>query len=488
MSLAIPMPERPRRARGRLQLLAIIGLVVGPMLLASAMYKWNFWVPQGRSYSGALIGNGQTPADLGVQGRSQGEQWQLLVTAPGTCGEDCQQLVYLARQINIALGREASRAGHALAASGELPADFANLVSPRMSGATRKPGFTVAVLATLLAAVVVLLGAYTRLTHAGLGCPDWPGCYGFVHVPLSEAQLAHAELHFPDAPVEAQKGWNEMIHRYFAGALGLLILGLALHALVRRGRDSQPLKLPLLLLAVVIAQAAFGMWTVTLKLWPQVVTAHLLGGFTTLALLFLLALRLSGRFAARRYPAATRGLAGLALLLVIGQIALGGWVSSNYAAVACIDLPTCHGEWWPRMDFANGFHLTQHIGPNYLGGQLDSDARTAIHMTHRIGALCVTLVLLLLAWRLQRSGLVWPTALMLLGLSLQIGLGISNVLLHLPLPVAVAHNGGGALLLLSLVLVNYRLRAPASVRAPAPSPQRVRRTLPPAQGSRLKAA
>ena len=164
-----------------------------------------------------------------------------------------------------------------------------------MSGATRKPGFTVAVLATLLAAVVVLLGAYTRLTHAGLGCPDWPGCYGFVHVPLSEAQLAHAELHFPDAPVEAQKGWNEMIHRYFAGALGLLILGLALHALVRRGRDSQPLKLPLLLLAVVIAQAAFGMWTVTLKLWPQVVTAHLLGGFTTLALLFLLALRLSGR-------------------------------------------------------------------------------------------------------------------------------------------------------------------------------------------------
>ncbi|HHW2744302.1 hypothetical protein ACIUXL_18375 [Pseudomonas aeruginosa] len=128
MSLAIPMPERPRRARGRLQLLAIIGLVVVPMLLASAMYKWNFWVPQGRSYSGALIGNGQTPADLGVQGRSQGEQWQLLVTAPGTCGEDCQQLVYLARQVNIALGREASRAGHALAASGELPADFANLV------------------------------------------------------------------------------------------------------------------------------------------------------------------------------------------------------------------------------------------------------------------------------------------------------------------------------------------------------------------------
>ena len=166
-----------------------------------------------------------------------------------------------------------------------------------MTGATRKPGFTVAVLATLLAAVVVLLGAYTRLTHAGLGCPDWPGCYGFVHVPLSEA-TGPRRTALPRRPGGGTEGWNEMIHRYFAGALGLLILGLALHALVRRGRDGQPLKLPLLLLAVVIAQAAFGMWTVTLKLWPQVVTAHLLGGFTTLALLFL-ALRLSGRFAAR---------------------------------------------------------------------------------------------------------------------------------------------------------------------------------------------
>ncbi len=128
MSLAIQMPERPRRRRGRLQLLAILGLVLGPMLLASAMYKLQFWVPEGRSYHGALIGNGQTPADLGVQGRSQGEQWQLLVTAPDTCAEDCQQLVYLARQVNIALGREACRAGHALAANGELPAEFANLL------------------------------------------------------------------------------------------------------------------------------------------------------------------------------------------------------------------------------------------------------------------------------------------------------------------------------------------------------------------------
>ena len=325
-----------------------------------------------------------------------------------------------------------------------------------------KPGFRLALLATLLAVVVVLLGAYTRLTHAGLGCPDWPGCYGFISVPASEAQLAHAEANFPHAPVEAHKGWNEMIHRYFAGSLGLVIVALAAIAVRRRKEQGQPLKLPFLLLGVVIAQAAFGMWTVTLKLWPQVVTAHLLGGFTTLALLFLLTLRLSGRLPSLPHVTTPlRRLAAVGLLVVIGQIALGGWVSSNYAAVACIDLPTCHGEWWPPMDFANGFHLSQHIGPNYLGGQLDSDARTAIHFTHRLGALLVTLVLLALAWQLHRARHTRLAALVLLALAGQISLGVSNVLLHLPLAVAVAHNAGGALLLLTLVLTNYRLRAPA---------------------------
>lgn len=327
-----------------------------------------------------------------------------------------------------------------------------------------KPGFRLALFATLLAAVVVLLGAYTRLTHAGLGCPDWPGCYGFIGVPMSEHKQALAEARFPEAPVEVEKGWNEMVHRYFAGSLGLVILGLAVQALRRRGEPGQPLKLPLLLLGVVVLQAAFGMWTVTLKLWPQVVTAHLLGGFTTLALLWLLTLRLSG--ACPLLPVIStrlRALAALALALVVGQIALGGWVSANYAAVACVDLPTCHGQWWPAMDFANGFHLTQHIGPNYLGGQLDSDARTAIHMSHRLGALLVTLVLLLLAWRLRAAGQGRLAAVLLLALGIQISLGISNVLLHLPLAVAVAHNAGGASLLLVLVLINYRLRSVASV-------------------------
>lgn len=321
-----------------------------------------------------------------------------------------------------------------------------------------KPGFRLALFATLLALIVVLLGAYTRLTHAGLGCPDWPGCYGFISVPKSEAQLAHAELHFPDAPVEAHKGWNEMIHRYFAGTLGLLISVLAGRAWVNRRHPGQPVKLPLFLLAVVIAQAAFGMWTVTLKLWPQVVTGHLLGGFATLSLLFLLTLRLSGVLPALTVPKRLQYWATAGLLLVIGQIALGGWVSSNYAAVACIDFPTCHGQWLPPADFANGFHLTQHIGPNYLGGQLDSDARTAIHLTHRIGALLVTVVLLGLAWQLKAVGMTRLAGLLLIALAAQITLGISNVLFHLPLPVAVAHNAGGAALLLTLVLVNYHAR------------------------------
>ena len=161
-----------------------------------------------------------------------------------------------------------------------------------------KPGYRLALFATALALLVVLLGAYTRLTHAGLGCPDWPGCYGFIGVPQSAEQLAHAEQHYPQAPVEVHKGWNEMVHRYFAGSLGLLILALAIQALRRRREPGQPLKLPLLLLGLVTLQAAFGMWTVTLKLWPQVVTAHLLGGFATLSLLLLLTLRLSARWPA----------------------------------------------------------------------------------------------------------------------------------------------------------------------------------------------
>ena len=322
----------------------------------------------------------------------------------------------------------------------------------------RKPGFLFAACALLLGFIVVILGAYTRLSHAGLGCPDWPGCYGFLSVPSTDGALELAQSRFPESPVEALKAWAEMIHRYAAGLLGLSILGLALLAIRYRNRDDYPLKLPLGLLALVVCQALFGMWTVTLKLWPQVVTAHLLGGFTTLSLLFLLTLRLSGRLPADIGLTALRPLARAVLIVVVAQICLGGWVSSNYAAVACVDLPTCHGEWWPDMDFAAGFNIFQEIGPNYLGGMLYGEGRTAIHFTHRIGALITLITVLLLAWRLYRAGLMATAAGLTLVLLTQIGLGVTNVLAHLPLPVAVAHNAVGALLLLTLILVNYRLR------------------------------
>lgn len=334
-----------------------------------------------------------------------------------------------------------------------------------------KPGFRLALCATLLALTVVLLGAYTRLTHAGLGCPDWPGCYGFISVPKTEAQLTHAELHYPDSPVIEHKGRNEMVHRYFAGGLGLLIMILGIQAWHRRHIAGQPVALPLLLVGVVFAQAAFGMWTVTLKLWPQVVTAHLLGGLTTLSLLFLLTLRLSGRFKPMpQLDPRVRHLAAVGLVLVAIQVALGGWVSANYAAMACTDLPTCQGQWWPDADFANGFHLTQHIGPNYLGGKLDSEARTAIHLTHRVGAVLVSLSLLSLAWRLNRAGLGGMAKLLVIALGTQITLGLGNVIFHLPLESAVAHNAGAAGLVLTLCLINYRIRVPFAVtsrRAPS---------------------
>ncbi|WP_339899155.1 COX15/CtaA family protein [uncultured Gilvimarinus sp.] len=327
-------------------------------------------------------------------------------------------------------------------------------------------GFRLAVLATALACVVVVLGAFTRLADAGLGCPDWPGCYGHLTWPTTDEHVVAAEALFPEAPVEHDKTWPEMVHRHFAGTLGLLILAITIITWRRAAKTGEPLPRmhTLGLLLLVIVQAAFGMWTVTLKLWPQVVTAHLLGGFATLSMLWLLVQRLGQR--QWRVSSATlsrlRGVRPLALLvmvLVVMQIALGGWTSSNYAALACTDFPTCHGEWWPAMDVARGFNLAQSIGPNYLGGLLEGEARTAIHMAHRLGALVVSVSVLLLVVRLLRlGGACKPIAFTLLGvLLLQVSLGVSNVLAHLPLAVAVAHNAGGALLLLVLVTLTHRL-------------------------------
>ncbi len=303
-----------------------------------------------------------------------------------------------------------------------------------------------------LAFVVVVLGAYTRLVDAGLGCPDWPGCYGHLDIPQTAEEISIAETRFPDAPVEADKAWTEMVHRYAATALGLLILIVAAQAI--RQRHRVPWKLPIALALLVMLQGAFGAWTVTLKLWPQVVTAHLLGGFATLSLLWLLALRL-GLGSGLGVQARHFRLALAALAVLVAQIALGGWVTSNYAALACPDFPTCHGAWLPSMDWAQGFNVFQSVGPNYLGGLLDSEARIAIQAAHRLGALAALVVVGLLGWRLLASNS--PLAPWVIGLlAVQLSLGIANVLLALPLWVAVSHNAVGALLLLVLVTVNYR--------------------------------
>lgn len=330
----------------------------------------------------------------------------------------------------------------------------------------RKAGFRLAVFGCLLAFIVIGLGAFTRLVDAGLGCPDWPGCYGHALWPRHAEDVAKANEAFPHAPVEHDKTWPEMVHRYFAAGLGLVAIGLTAIAWRHRRRPGQPLKLALFLLAFIILQGMFGMWTVTLKLWPQVVTAHLLGGFTTLSLLLLLSLRLSNRRwllpdAALGRVYSLRRWAVIGLLIVICQIALGGWTTSNYAAVACPDLPACQGEWLPDMDFKHAFNVFQEVGPNYLGGQMHNEARVAIHYSHRMGALITGLYIGFLCWLLWRRGAIDATRRLALGigavLTLQILLGIGNIALNFPVWVAVAHNGVGALLLLTLITLNHRV-------------------------------
>ncbi len=322
----------------------------------------------------------------------------------------------------------------------------------------------------LLALAVILLGAYVRLSDAGLGCPDWPGCYGRLMAPSHPDTVAQANAAFPERPVETHKAWKEMVHRYLASGLGLAILVLAL--LAWRGRlrgRGLPLALPLVLVGLVIFQGLLGMWTVTLLVNPTIVTAHLAGGMATLALLCWLALRTGSAV-----PAPLAGVAALrpwawaGLALLCGQILLGGWTSTHYAAVACTEFPTCYGgQWWPPTDFAEGFALWRPIGPDYEFGHLDSAARTAIHLTHRLGALAVLLFLgalaLLVMRRAEDPGGRRLGLLLAALLLLQVGLGIGNVVGHLPLPVAVAHNGGAALLLLALLTLVHRLSPPRPV-------------------------
>lgn len=326
--------------------------------------------------------------------------------------------------------------------------------------------FRLALFATVLAFIVVTLGAYTRLKDAGLGCPDWPYCYGYLTVPQKPAELQIAMKQYPHQPLESQKAWTEMTHRYVAGILGLLILILAGRTTLNhfRRNERSPFILPLALLALVIAQAMLGMWTVTLRLLPSIVMLHLLGGFTLLALLMVLVCKLGHYFQQidPRDSAMFKSWAGVGLIMLVLQILLGGWTSANYAALVCPDFPLCHGAVMSSFDFQQAFHFFGEIGPNYQGGgHLAHSARITIHMMHRIGAL-ITFFYLggLSLWMISacKSRALFRLAQMtLLVLIIQVTLGILNVVLQLPLHVAVAHNGVAALLLLCLVGLNYSL-------------------------------
>lgn len=349
----------------------------------------------------------------------------------------------------------------------------------------------------VLTVIVIAMGAYTRLADAGLGCPDWPGCYGHLTVPSAKVDVEVANTLFPERAVEPHKAWLEMIHRYLAGSLGIVVFAITGLAL-KKQRDRLGIMLPTSLSLVIVFQAALGMWTVTLKLMPVVVMGHLLGGFTMFSLLFLTYLRLrpkievAGKERFETNPNYSVGqksmkhnsteandshkgvvnqgivsqriktLALVALVLTVVQIILGGWTSSNYAAVVCTALPICEGNWFSYLDFKTAF-TPVHLGfDNYEFGVLEYPARMTIHVTHRIGAILVALLVGLLVLQLLKHELHVVRRLgsiVAVVLGIQLALGVSNVVFHLPLPIAVLHNLGAACLLLSLIQTNFVLRS-----------------------------
>jgi cytochrome c oxidase assembly protein subunit 15 len=309
-------------------------------------------------------------------------------------------------------------------------------------------------LGAILALCVVVLGAWVRLSNAGLGCPDWPGCYGHLTVGQAVENAVTANAAYPDRPLEADKAIKEMVHRYFASTLGLVILVVAGLAYRNRRDPDQPVRLPAALVLLVVFQGLLGMWTVTLLLKPLIVTSHLVGGLTTMSLLWWLSLDVGHT----TRPASERSLrswAVVGLVVLAIQIVLGGWVSSNYSAIACPDFPTCQASFWPHMDFRDAFVLWRGLGIDYEGGVLDHPARVAVHYTHRLGAVVTALVLGFVAWKAIRSG--HSSAVRTTGAAVAAALltqwivGPVMVLKAFPLPLATAHNAVAALLLLSVV-------------------------------------
>ncbi len=330
----------------------------------------------------------------------------------------------------------------------------------------------VALVATVLCAIVVVVGAWVRLTNAGLGCPDWPGCYGQIHPAQAADRVAEINAENPARHFDYQKALNEMVHRYIVGALALLVLGLAILSVWNRRDPAQPRVLPWLVVVLLVLQALLGMWTVTLLLKPLIVTMHLLGGLLTLALLWWLALPPQRReLKAAERPVRRLAIAGLVILFV--QIALGGWTSSNYAAAACPDFPSCQDSFWPDMDFRNAFVLWRGLGIDYEGGVLDAPARVAIHYTHRLGATVTTLVLALVvigAWRRGQTAVTRAAATAVaIALALQLSIGMNLIWKGWPLWLGTAHNAGAVLLVLAAVALQRYLSPRSEVGRFRPS-------------------
>jgi cytochrome c oxidase assembly protein subunit 15 len=326
-----------------------------------------------------------------------------------------------------------------------------------------------ALLTLFLSFDLVLLGAFTRLSDSGLGCPDWPGCYGHASPIGAQEHIASAEAAVPTGAVTPSKAWIEMAHRYSATAIGVLVIALLLLALVERHRKHAAVSpgWAVATLIWIVAQGAFGALTVTMGLYPAIVTLHLLGGLGLLALLVIQAEAYDRRPLVLP-PSLRTGLIVVAAL-ACAQIALGGWVSTNYAVLACREFPTCQGAWWPDMNFAEGFVLRRPLGMSGSGGYLPFAALTAIHMAHRIGAFVVILALVIFAWRLAvRAPAARPWAVAILAVALwQVASGLGNVLLGWPLLAAVGHTAGSAALVVVLTTLLARSWPAGQARASA---------------------
>jgi len=314
--------------------------------------------------------------------------------------------------------------------------------------------------ATILALCVVVFGAYVRLTDAGLGCPDWPGCYGTLTVPESVAAIEEAQANYPNSTIDKGKAWIEMIHRYIAAILGLMILSLAFLAYKNKNDINVRPSLVYGLLGLVIAQGMLGMWTVTELLMPIIVSLHLLGGMTTLGLLTYITHRHWGSVSDTliTLKPISQKLIRFSLVILFIQIFLGGWTSTNYAALACTDFPTCHGELIPPMDFSNGFTLWRELGMTAQGDALTLQALQAIQWIHRIGAFIFVSYFLYIIYLMSKfKSCNLYRNLLVIVISFQFIIGVLNLLLHLPLALATMHNLGAALLVIITVIINSRI-------------------------------